>query len=129
MGVYELMERLRGMLEEFPHASLKIGLEEALNPDDYPLLRVVPDRNELDGSDAWAQDIYFSVYVGDRLDPLSLEAGYKRVYDVQNAIFTKLHNYQFGDGGLIRFISSERSEKYPHFLVLKNEFKIESFRL
>lgn len=129
MNVYELMEKVVDLLSEFPHKSLKIGLENSICADDYPLIRVVPNQNELDNFDGWAQDVYFSVFLGGFLDPLDLESEFRRIYTLENEIWTKLHNFQWSDiGAMVRFIRTSRREN-EHFLMVECEYKIESVRL
>lgn len=127
MSIYDFMVRIKGLVSEFG-ASPKIGLEPSLNPDSFPLLRVVPNQNSLDdGIDKWAQDIYFSVYIGIMLD--DIEANYRWAYELENKIFNKLHNFQFDDGGLIRFIESKKVELLDDFLIIESNYMCDSFRL
>lgn len=127
MSVFDLMVQIKELLGEFPHKSLKIGLENSVNQDDYPLIRLVPNANELDNFDGWAQDVYFSVILGGNLDPFDLEAEFERIYALERQIYGKLHNYQF-NGAIVRFIRSKRLEN-EHFIMLESEYKIESVRL
>lgn len=129
MSVFDLMVRVKNLLETFPHKSLKIGLENSINADDYPLIRVVPNANELDGFDGWAQDVHFIIYLGGELDVFDLEREFERIYALEREIFEKLHNFQWGDiGGIVRFIRTSRRD-IEHFLMIECEYKIEGVRL
>nr|MBP3725422.1 hypothetical protein [Campylobacter sp.] len=128
MSVFDLMVRIKNLLN-FDGWSVKIGLENSLNIDDYPMIRIVPQKNAIDeGFDSWAEDIYFSVYIGVEFDPLNLERAYQKIYAKESDIYEILHNFQWEDGGLIRFIDTSKYEN-EHFLMLETSFKIQSFRL
>ena len=88
----------------------------------------MPNQNSLDdGLDHWAQDIYFSIYIGKMID--EPESAFKWAYDIENKIFNKLHNFQFDDGGLIRFVESKRVELLDDFLIIESSYFCDSFRL
>ncbi|WP_456058072.1 hypothetical protein [Campylobacter hominis] len=125
MSVYDFLERIKGLISEY--GDVKIGIEK-LQPDSFPLLRVVPNQNSLDdGLDHWAQDIYLSIYIGKMID--EPESAFKWAYDIENKIFNKLHNFQFDDGGLIRFVESKRVELLDDFLIIESSYFCDSFRL
>lgn len=128
MSVYEVMERIKLLLEDMDAKTLKIGLEYDISVDDFPLIRIVPNDNVLDTFDAWAEDIYFSIYIGELNSP-DTQVCLKKLYDMEAKIKFKLHNFQWQDSGLIRFIKSSKSSDLEHYNVLVSEFKIESFRL
>ncbi|WP_304339873.1 hypothetical protein [Campylobacter ureolyticus] len=128
MSIFEIMQRLVVLLDGLGAKSIKIGLERSINIDDFPLIRVVPNDNELDTFDGWAEDIYFSIYLGDS-DDENLELCLKKLYELEASIKFRLHNYQFSDGGLIRFIKTSRSDEFRHYTLLRIDFKCESMRL
>ena len=125
MSIFEIMQRLVALLNDIDVKSIKIGLERSINIDDFPLIRVVPNDNELDTFDGWAEDIYFSIYLGDS-DDENLELCLKKLYELEASIKFRLHNYQFSDGGLLRFIKTSRSDEFRHYTLLRSDFKVES---
>ncbi|MCZ6175001.1 hypothetical protein, partial [Campylobacter ureolyticus] len=85
MSIFEIMQRLVALLNDIDVKSIKIGLERSINIDDFPLIRVVPNDNELDTFDGWAEDIYFSIYLGDSVDE-NLELCLKKLYELEASI-------------------------------------------
>ena len=109
-------------LVEFKAKSLKIGLENSLNCDDLPAIRIVPNANEFTSN--WEQDVYFSVILSRNLDQLDLEAEFSQIYALERRIREKLHNFQWQEmSGLIRFIKTTRRES-EHYLMIESEFKV-----
>lgn len=49
--------------------------------------------------------------------------------EIEAKIKFKLRNFQWDDGGFIRFIKTSKSSDLEHYTTLVSEFKIESFRL
>ncbi|MCR8685178.1 hypothetical protein [Campylobacter ureolyticus] len=66
--------------------------------------------------------------MGDSNDE-NLELCLKKLYELEASIKFRLHNYQFSDGGLLRFIKTSGSDELKHYTLLRIDFKRESMRL
>ena len=64
INVYKLLKQIKERLTNLDGIkTLKIGIEPNISPSDYPIIRIVANRNTIaDDFDKWANDIYFSVY-------------------------------------------------------------------
>ena len=85
-----LLESIRDALAEIDGvASCKIGLEDNITPDDYPLIRIVPSRLDdmsIDGERTVQMLIYFGLPIAP-FDDTPDDDGRVRVEKVYGALF------------------------------------------
>ena len=97
------LEELRDALAVIPQVTTcKVGLEESMRPDDYPMVRIVPGRIEvgplMDDDDVRKCDV--TVYFGIPLQPFDdtpdsagrvrLEKSYAALFALEDAIIAAL---------------------------------------
>ncbi len=136
INVYKLLKQIKERLTNLDGIkTLKIGIEPNISPSDYPIIRIVVNRNTIaDDFDKWANDIYFSVYFGAKIDEKKgLESIYEYLYTLEATIKERLHNHQIkgelNSDCLIRFENTQSdNDTLKNFKILVSEFKIESAR-
>ncbi|MDA3046702.1 hypothetical protein OFO10_05975 [Campylobacter sp. VBCF_06 NA8] len=122
-AIVKIKEKLEG-IEGIK--TLKIGIEPNISPSDYPIIRIVINKNDLTQSNGWENDIYFSVYFGAKIDEkVGLENIYKYLYDLEREIKNRLHNHQLENSCLIRFERTQSdNDTLKNFKILCSDFKI-----
>lgn len=134
LNTYDTLKEVKKLLESVKNVkTLKIGIEPNISPSDYPIIRIVSTRNELNNDDLWSYDIYFNVYFGAKLDEkIGLEKIYQALYTMEKDIKEALHNVQIPKGdenGLIRFVDTQSdNDELKNFKILCSGFKIISVR-
>ncbi len=120
-----LLEGLRNALATIPGVqSCKIGLEDNITPDDYPIVRVVPSRMS-DGRAYSTRLAETMIYFGMPIQPfddtpdgagrIRLEKLYAALFDLEAAIIEKLQQA----GGMYRetIADEDRLDTYKIFAI------------
>lgn len=127
VNIYEAIKEIKEMLAGIDGINtLKIGIEPNISPSDYPIIRIVINRNTLSNTNGWENDIYFSVYFGAKIDDIKgIENIYKYLYTLENEIKKRLHNAQLKNSCLIRFENTQSdNDTLKNFKILCSEYKI-----
>lgn len=115
-----LLEKLKTALETIPGvASCRIGLEENITPDDYPIIRLVPSR-AADGAAYAHRKVDLLIYFGMPIQPFDdapdaaglvrLEKLYAALFDLEAAIISRI--YQAGGHYVETITDEDRIETY-----------------
>lgn len=92
----------------------KIGIENSLSPDDYPIIRIVPQRIEpgnVIARNKYTVHIYFGLPVSE--SDGGLEAVYESLSDLADAIRTSMETSQsFGALWQETVLDDDRVDKY-----------------
>lgn len=129
----DLLTRLQTALAAIPNvATCKIGLEAAITPDDYPLIRIVPTRLRM--TDNATRIVEVTVYYGAAL--LAATDGLPAVYAdllewetaiVEAVLFTVNRTSQ-AEGVYLktRFLDTITDEdRLPHYKIFASRFDVE----
>ena len=95
--MFAILENIRDRLENINGiVTCKIGIENAISPDDYPMIRIVPTRAE-HGAALPRKKLDVLVYFGVPLNESEeggLEAIYAALCETEDAIITALESGQ-----------------------------------
>lgn len=93
--MFTILEDMKTALASVPGVqTCKIGIETGISPDDYPIIRIVPQRSE-HGSSLTRTKLSVMIYFGAPLaesDAGGLEAVYESLCTMEEDIITALEN-------------------------------------
>lgn len=95
--MFAILENIKAQLENINGiVTCKIGIEHAISPDDYPLIRIVPTRAE-HGAALPRKKLDVLIYYGQPLnetDEGGLEAVYAALCELEDAVVTAMESCQ-----------------------------------
>jgi len=90
-----ILNNIKSCLQTIPGiVTCKVGIENGINPDDYPLIRIVPTR-DMHGATIPRKKVEVLVYYGAKIgeiDEGGLEAVYAALCGMEDSIITALES-------------------------------------